>query len=130
MRSGWRAFPEGRTSLPGNARQNFMKKRKSVIFTDKRNSNRAIMSVILGIISLVSLGVVMFFSYRSGGEVRFGHGVTAFLAALYSMTGLALGLVTVQKKEYNKWFPVLGILLNAATLACVGLILYMGGRLE
>ena len=95
-----------------------MKKRRSVIFTDRRNSNRAIMAVI-----------VMFSSYRSGGEVRFGYGVTAFLAAVYSVTGLVLGALTAQNKDYNKLFPVLGIFLNLAALLGVGLILYFGGKM-
>lgn len=106
-----------------------MKKRRSVIFTDRRNSNRAIMAVILGVISLVALGIVMFSSYRSGGEVRFGYGVTAFLAAVYSVTGLVLGALTAQNKDYNKLFPVLGIFLNLAALLGVGLILYFGGKM-
>ena len=107
-----------------------MKKRKNFIFTNKRNSNRAVMSAILGLISLVSLGIVMFFAYRNKGEVRFNHGVAALLATVYSMTGLILGIVTVQNKEYNKLFPVLGILLNMAALVGIGLILYVGGNLE
>lgn len=88
------------------------------------------MATILGIISLVSLAVVVFFSYRSGGEAKTGYGVTALLAGIYSLTGFVLGLVTIQDKNYFRLFPVLGILLNGAALAGIGLILYMGGNLE
>ena len=88
------------------------------------------MSVILGIISLISLAIVMFFAYRNSEEVRFNHGMAALLATVYSIIGLVLGLVTVQSKEYNKLFPVLGILLNGVVLVGVGLILYVGGNLE
>lgn len=107
-----------------------MKKKKGYLFTDKKNSNRAVMATILGIISLVSLAVVVFFSYRSGGVAKTGYGVTAFLAGIYSLTGFVLGLVTIQDKNYFRLFPVLGILLNGAALAGIGLILYMGGNLE
>lgn len=87
------------------------------------------MSAILGMISLVSLGILMFLAYRNKGEVRFNHGVAALLATVYSLTGLVLGLVTVQNKDYNKFFPVLGILLNGAAVVGIGLILYVGGNL-
>ena len=37
-----------------------MKKRRNYIFTNKKHSDKAIMSTILGIISTASLGIVIF----------------------------------------------------------------------
>lgn len=108
----------------------FMKKRKGFIFTDKKHSNRAAMAAILGIISLGSLGIMIYLSYRNGGKVGAGFGAGALLAALYSTIGLILGLVTVQEKECYRLFPVLGIVLNLAALVGIGLIVYAGGSLE
>ena len=85
--------------------------------------------MILGIISLVSLCIVVFGAYRSGGVARTGYGFTALFALLYSLTGLVLGLVTALNKKYYKPVPVAAILLNGASLACIGLLLYMGGYL-
>lgn len=107
-----------------------MGKRRGYIFTDKKGSNRAWMAVILGIISLVSLGIVIFGAYRSGGQAKTGYGFTALLAMIYSLTGLVLGIVTILNKNYYKPVPAAGILLNGAALACIGLILYMGGYLQ
>lgn len=104
-----------------------MGKRKGFIFTDKRNSNRALMAVILGIISLVSLGYVVYASYRNGGAAKTGYGFTGLLALIYSLTGLVLGIKTVVREEYFRIIPVLGIVLNTAALGGIGLILYMGG---
>ncbi len=106
-----------------------MKKRKGFIFTDKKHSNRAVMAAVLGTISLASLGVMIFLSYRNGGKVGAGFGAGALLAAVYSTIGLILGLVTVQEKEYFRLFPVLGIVLNLLALASLGLIIYAGGSL-
>ncbi len=106
-----------------------MKKRKGIIFTDKKHSNRAIMATILGIISLASLGTMVFLSYRQEGNVHSGYGAAALLAALYSTVGLVLGLAAIQRKEYYRVFPVLGILLNLAALVGIGLILYLGSSL-
>lgn len=85
------------------------------------------MAAILGIISLASLGVVVYGSYQSGGEAKVGYGFTALLALIYSLIGLVLGIVTVSNKNYYKPVPVAAILLNLVSLACIGLILYMGG---
>lgn len=106
-----------------------MGKRKGYIFTDKKNSQRGIMSTILGIISLVSLGIVVFLAYRSGGEAAVGYGFTGFLALLFSFAGLALGIVTVRDRNYFRLFPVLGTVLNLASLGFISLLLYMGAKL-
>lgn len=108
----------------------FMKKRKGIIFTDKKHSNRAVMATILGVISLGALGLMVFLSYQKGGKVGAGFGVGALLAALYSTIGLILGLVTIQEKERYRLFPLLGIVLNLAALVSIGLIVYVGGSLE
>ncbi len=107
-----------------------MGKRKGYIFTNKKNSNRAIMAVILGIISLASLGTVVFLSYRAGGSARPGYGFTGVLALVYSLTGLVLGIITMADKNYYRIIPAVGILLNVAALGGIGLILYMGANGE
>lgn len=100
--------------------------KKNYIFTNKKHSNRAIMATILGIISLASLGIVLFMTYRSAGEAEVGFGFTGLLAMVFSVIGLGLGIVTFQNKNYYRLFPVLGILLNLAVLGGISLILYIG----
>lgn len=106
-----------------------MKKRKGYIFTNKKHSERAIMATVLGVISLSGLGVVVFRSYLSAGDVAVGYGFTGLLAMLFSMVGLSLGMATVRDKDYYRFFPVLGILLNLAALGSISLILYAGAKL-
>lgn len=106
-----------------------MKKRKNYIFTNKKNSKRAIMAVILGAVSLVSLGIAVSLSGLSSGSAKISYGYTGLLAAVYSLAGLILGVVTIQNKDYYRLFPVLGILLNFLALAAVSLVLYAGAYL-
>lgn len=84
------------------------------------------MAVILGVISLVSLGAAVFMVFRNGNGAAQRYGAVGILAAVYSAVGLALGIVTAVRPDYYKLFPVLAILLNGAALAAVALILYMG----
>lgn len=87
------------------------------------------MATILGIISLVSLGIVLFMTYRNGGEAAVGYGFTGLFAMIFSMVGLGLGIVTFQDKNYYRLFPVMGILLNLAVLGGIGAILYVGVKM-
>ena len=103
-----------------------MKKRNNFIFTNKKKSSRAVMAVILGVISLASLGIVVFLSYLNDGSALISYGFTGLLAAVFSLIGLILGVVTIQNRDYYRFFPVMGILLNFLALALVSLILYAG----
>jgi len=106
-----------------------MKKRKGYIFTNKKNSQRAIMATVLGVISLASLGIVVFRAYSRAGEAAAGYGFTGVLATLFSLVGLVLGVVTFRDKNYYRLFPVLGIALNLLSLGFISLILYAGANL-
>lgn len=88
------------------------------------------MSVILGVISLASLGAVVYLSCRSAGEALTGYGFTGLFAVIFSLIGLVLGVLTVRDKNYYRLFPVLGIVLNVAALAGISLILYAGANFE
>ncbi len=87
------------------------------------------MSTILGIISTVSLGIVVYLTYRQGGNATVGYGVTGLLATLFSIVGLTLGIFTVRNKEYYRLFPWLGVGLNLLALGSISLILYLGSSL-
>lgn len=84
------------------------------------------MSTILGIISIASMGIVVYLTYLQDGQATVGYGVTGLLATLFSLTGLILGIVTVKNKEYYRLFPWLGIVLNLVSLGGISLILYLG----
>lgn len=87
------------------------------------------MATILGLISLVSLGIVLFMTYRSAGEAAVGFGFTGLFATVFSAVGLGMGIVTFQDKSYYRLFPVLGTLLNFAALGGISLILYAGANM-
>lgn len=103
--------------------------RKNYIFTNKKHSYRAIMATILGMISLISLIIVVFMTYRDAGEACVGYGFTGLFATVFSMIGLGLGIVTFRNKNYYRLFPVMGTMLNLAVLGGISFILYIGARL-
>ena len=104
-------------------------RKKNYIFTNKKHSNKAIMSTILGVISLVSLGIVTYLSYSQGGVMHGGYGVTGVLATIYSLIGLILGILTLRDKDIYRIFPILGTVLNFIALGGISFLLYLGSRL-
>jgi len=98
---------------------------RKYIYTNKKTSERAIMSTILGIISNVSLGIVIYMTYLKNGETEHGYGFTAILAMIFSIIGLVLGVITVKDKDYYRFFPVTGIILNGIAVCVVALILHL-----
>lgn len=103
-----------------------MGRKQNYIFTNKRHSNRAVMSTILGVISALSLVAVIYLTYVQAGEAPTGYGVTGLLVTVFSMIGLILGVVTVREKDRYKLFPCMGIVLNTVALIGIGLVVYVG----
>ena len=103
-----------------------MGRKPSYIFTNKRHSNRAIMSTILGTISTMSLVAVIYLTYAQNGNAPAGYGITGLLIALFSIVGLILAVVTISQKDRYKLFPCLGLILNLVSLLGIGLVVYAG----
>lgn len=103
-----------------------MARKRSFIFTNKKHSDKAVMGTILGIISLASLGIVLFLSYQKQGDVPVGYGITGLLATIFAITGLVLGVITSREKDNFPLFPWLAVILNVLVLASLGILLYAG----
>ncbi|MCM1570077.1 MAG: DUF6142 family protein [Roseburia sp.] len=101
-------------------------KRRKYIYTNKTHPQKAIMATILGIISFVSMAVVVYLAYLREGQTQAGYGLTGLLATIYSLVGFVLGASSLQNKDCYRIFPVLGITINLAVLLEVGFLVYWG----
>ena len=106
-----------------------MARRPGYKFTNIIHPKRAIMGTILGIISLISLCLVIYLSYANGGTNPGSAGMTGILITLFSITGLILGTITIMERDRYPLFSVLAIVLNIIALGGISLILYAGVRL-
>lgn len=106
-----------------------MARKQHYIFTNKKHSPKAIMSTILGIISMVSLVAVIYLTYIKKGDAPTGYGMTGLLIFLFSVVGLILGIMTALEKDKYKLFPFLGILFNALSFIGIGIVIYVGNYL-
>ena len=55
-----------------------------------------------------------------------GIKAAVILAMVYAIAGLALGIISRTEKDIFRFFPDLGILINAIVLGCIVGILYLG----
>lgn len=102
-----------------------MSQKRSYMFTNRKHSQKAVMSTVFGVLCTVSLVVVIVLSYRRDGDIPAGYGFTGVFATLLSLIGLVLGALAVREKDRFKLFGWLGILLNGISLAMVSGILYV-----
>lgn len=103
-----------------------MSRKNSFMFTNKSHTEKGIMSTILGVISLATLGYAIAMSYQNAGEIPQQYGAAALLATLFAFIGAALGAVSRTEKDKFYFFSYLGIILNIAALAVISAILYAG----
>lgn len=106
-----------------------MAHRKNYKFTNKRHTQKSVMSTVFGIISLVSLVVVVYLAYAAGGVAPVNYGITGVLVTVFSLVGIILAVLSLNDREAYPFFGWLGVLLNGVTLAGISLVLYIGANL-
>ncbi len=93
--------------------------RDKYMFTDNRHPEKGIMSAVLGCISVTTYVIAVLFTYNNGGEALLQYAAAAFVAAIFSVVGLVLGIMSRFEKDIFKFFPNVGIILNALTVIFV-----------
>jgi hypothetical protein len=66
-------------------------------------------------------------TYRNDGQALIQYGAAVFLAIIYSIIGVILGIGSLNEQDIFRLFPVLGIILNIIAVLAGGAILYFGG---
>ena len=83
------------------------------------------MSTILGLLSITTFGLSVFFTYKNGGQALMKYAAAAFVAAIFCVAGLVLGIMSLLEKDIFKLFPNLGIILNGLSVAFVIFLLVL-----
>lgn len=101
-------------------------RRRNFMFSKKKNPQRGIMSTILGILSVIAIGLTVFSSFRLKGEPSARLGATMLMSLVFSITGITLGILSRFEQDMFYFFSNLGIILNAVAILAIGFILYAG----
>ena len=99
---------------------------RKYIFTNKVYSIKGVMSTILGIIDIVSLILVVYFSFQNGGIALPRYGATGVIITVFSFVGLILAILSKYEPDRFYIFSYLGMILNILSLVGVSLILFAG----
>lgn len=99
---------------------------RKFIFTNKDYSPKGIMSTILGVIDIASLGYIVYLTYCNGGVSLPRYGSTALLITVFSFVGLILGILSKSEPDRFYLFSYLGILFNILALAGISFVLFAG----
>ena len=102
------------------------RKKKDYLFTSRQQSVKAIIAVILGLISQSASGAMIYLTYRDGGQAQLRYAAVVFLCMIFAVIGLVLSLLS--RKEPDKWYLMsyLGIELNGAELILCSAVIYLG----
>ena len=103
-----------------------MNMKRNYIFTNKRYSEKSIMSAILGAISLGALIAAVYYTFLAGGEAMVGYGVTGLLAMIFSIVGLVLGVLSKLEKDKFYLISCFGIVTYALAVISIIYIIYIG----
>ena len=93
--------------------------RDRFMFTDNRHPEKGILSAVLGCISVTTYILAVFFTYNNGGQALMQYAAAAFVAAIFSVAGLVLGIMSRFEKDIFKLFPNIGIILNSLAVIFV-----------
>ena len=101
-------------------------KSKSYIYTNKKHATKGIMAAILGLLSLVCLGLIAYYAFEQRGTGMERLASAMLISGIFSLTGLALGTMALLEKDKFRAFPIVGLVMNGAVLGLIGWALYFG----
>ena len=96
------------------------------MFTNKKYSQKGMMSSVLGLIALVGVILAVVFSYKEKGAMNPRYGFATFLAILIAVVGFVQGIRAQMEKDVFLFFPIFGLTSNALVILWGFFVIYAG----
>ena len=103
-----------------------MRKRNKIKFVIGRQSVRAIIGLIFGILTIICTTVLIVCSIKSGGGMGIATAIIALVANALSIAGFILALFALYAKDVRTTIPVIALILNGITVL-VYIVIYILG---
>ena len=100
--------------------------RRKYLFTSNSRSEKGIMSTVCGLISIVSFFVTLYLVLKAGGNTGHRLGAVGFVACLFSLAGLILGIISLVERDTFRFFPRCGFIISFLSALAWGGIIYAG----
>ena len=76
-----------------------MRKPHGHLFSSREQSVNALLSVILGGISLLSCSIMVYLTYKNGGQAQLRYGGVVFICLFFSLAGMILAILSRREPE-------------------------------
>ena len=103
-----------------------MARKNRIIFSSRDQSDKGIMSLVLGILSVISLAYAGIVSYLRQGEVPDKFGSALFVTFVFAVAGLILGGLARNEADKLRTVPTVAVVLNALAILALGFFLWIG----
>ena len=100
--------------------------RKKYRFTNKKHSFKAMLSLLLGIISLTAGAVMVYLTYLNHGQAELRYGSVLFVCLIISLIGFILAALSVREPDRWYFLSYFSMFLNSLMLILCGVIVYLG----
>ncbi|MCR4745863.1 MAG: DUF6142 family protein [Lachnospiraceae bacterium] len=100
--------------------------KRRYLFTSSKPSEKGILSSILGGLSLLMFVPVIQSVLKAGGITGSRMGAIGFVSCLFSVAGIAVGVISLMEKDTYRFFPRLGFIVSLLMFIIWGGILYAG----
>ena len=89
-------------------------------------SKRGLLSTVCGILSFFSLIGALFMVLRDGGALNDRLGAIGFVSSLFSVTGVILGIKSLDEEDTLKFIPWIGMVTSMVSMMAWGVVVYVG----
>ena len=95
-------------------------------FTVKETKLSTIFGAALGVISMVTVLLLLYLTFARGGEATLSYGFAGVLASVFSVTGLVLSILCINDHYQPHTLGWLGLVTNGIATLSMASILYLG----
>ena len=95
-------------------------------FTVKETKLSTIFGASLGVISMVTVLLLLYLTFARGGEATLSYGFAGILASIFSVTGLILSILCINDHYQPHTLGWLGLVTNGIAALSMASILYLG----
>ena len=95
-------------------------------FTVKETKLPTIFGAALGVISMVTVLLLLYLTFARGGEATLSYGFAGVLASVFSVTGLILSILCINDHYQPHTLGWVGLATNGVAAIAMAGILYLG----
>lgn len=99
---------------------------RGFIFTKRTQSEKGMFATVLAMISIFSIIINTYASYKNAGDISVNIGVASFLAVIFALIAFVFSIIGMKEPDSFKLFPIIGLVISSLDLFAWGFCIYLG----